>query len=363
MTTRPAPHNNFWQATNLWQPLAVVCALAVAYWTTLAKLGADWWNDPNYSHGLLIPFIGAYILWSERERIAAAPVRPRFWTGLGLIVCALVGLWAGTVGAEMFVQRASLVLMLGGLVVCFFGFHILRFALVPLVLLALAIPIPAIIFNQIAFPLQLFASRCAVWTMRAAEIPVLRDGNVIELMPKGSVQTRKLEVVEACSGIRSLMTLVTLSVVYAYFTHPKADDGGASGASGADVDGRTNSTHSWGGKLFDALRSYGFWRAIIIVGAAVPIAIITNAARVSGTGILARHYGMEIADGFFHSFSGWIVYVIAFLMLFALGSMLDKAYKILRGKTRGGGRSVASAQKTVHATKTAATTSARVHVD
>jgi exosortase len=171
---------------------------------------------------------------------------------------------------------------------------------VPLFLLFLAIPIPAIIFNKIAFPLQLFASRCAVWSMQLLGIPVLRQGNVIELKPLNSFQTKKLEVVEACSGIRSLMTLITLAVVFAYFTHPKSS-----------VD-------------HPKTRRYGIMRSVIIVLSAVPIAIFTNALRVSGTGVLANYYGTQVADGFFHSFSGWVVYVVAFLMLFGVGWILDR---------------------------------------
>ena len=201
----------------------------------------------------------------------------------------------------MFLQRTSLVLMLAGVVVYFWGFRLLGLVLVPLLLLLLAIPIPAIVFNKIAFPLQLFASQCAVAAMRLFDIPVLRQGNVIELMPLGSSTTKKLEVVEACSGIRSLMTLVTLAVVFAYFTHPKADGGGGF-----------------------QLKSYATWRSLILVLSALPIAIITNAARVSGTGVLAHYYGTKVADGFFHEFSGWVVYIAAFLLLFALGWVLDR---------------------------------------
>ena len=184
----------------------------------------------------------------------------------------------------------------------------------PLLLLALAIPVPTIVFNKVAFPLQLFASRCAVWAMRMFDIPVLREGNVIELYPLGSTTTKKLEVVEACSGIRSLMTLVTLAVVFAYFTSPSDDEG-------------------TGGRRFERFRSL---RAVLIVLAAVPIAIITNAARVSGTGVLARYYGTEVADGFFHEFSGWVIYVVAFLLLFAFGWLLDRFNPTRRGG-RGGG--------------------------
>ena len=190
---------------------------------------------------------------------------------------------------------------------------------VPLFLLLLAIPIPAIIFNKIAFPLQLFASRCAVSAMSAFDIPVLRQGNVIELMPLGARETKKLEVVEACSGIRSLMTLVTLAVVFAYFTHPRNDSG--------DDDQRPTSFASRIKSSLTPLKKFGFWRSTIIVMSAVPIAIFTNALRVSGTGILARYYGTRVADGFFHSFSGWVIYVVAFLLLFAVGWLLDRVQR------------------------------------
>jgi exosortase len=308
---------------ELWKPLAVAAAVAFAYATVLWKLGQQWWTDENYSHGLLIPFIIGYILWAERDRLAAADKRPQALWGGAAVAAALLALWAGTAGAELFMQRASLVLLLAGVAVYFWGFRLLRLVVVPLFLLLLAVPIPAIIFNKIAFPLQLFASRCAVAVMRLFDIPVLRQGNVIELMPLGSTTTKKLEVVEACSGIRSLMTLVTLAVVFAYFTHPRRDDGGASGPSG----GR-----------FGWLRTYGFWRSAILVASAVPISIITNAARVSGTGVLARYYGTRVADGFFHDFSGWVVYVVAFLLLFALGWLLD-----LFGNRRGRARARAAA--------------------
>ena len=290
---------------QLWKPVAVAAAVFFVYATVLVKLGGQWWVDENYSHGLLIPFIIGYILWSERERLVRAQGQPRLWWGGAFVVLAVLMLWAGTAGAELFMQRTSLVVMLAGITIYFWGWHILRLALVPLLLLALAIPIPAIIFNQIAFPLQLFASRCAVWAMRALDIPVLRQGNVIELMPLNSTVTKKLEVVEACSGIRSLMTLLTLAVVFAYFTHPRKPD-------------------QQGGGWRAALKRYGTWRSAILVLSAVPIAIITNAGRVSGTGILARYYGTEVADGFFHEFSGWVVYIAAFLLLFALGWVLDK---------------------------------------
>jgi exosortase len=304
----------------VWKAVLLSAAVAFAYWGVLARLGRFWWEDENYSHGLLIPFVIGYILWTERERLSSVAERPRVFWGAGLAVAALLMLWVGTAGAELFTQRTSLVVLLAGLAVYFRGWRLLRAVAVPLFLLALAIPVPTIVFNKIAFPLQLFASRCAVWAMRLCDIPVLREGNVIELYPLGSTTTKRLEVVEACSGIRSLMTLVTLAVVFAYFTSPSDDEGK-------------------GGRRFERFR---VMRAVLVVLAAVPIAIITNAARVSGTGVLARYYGTEVADGFFHEFSGWVIYVAAFLLLFAFGWLLDRFNPTRRGRP-GGGASAAGA--------------------
>ena len=292
---------------KLWQGLAIGFAIAFAYATVLAKLGRDWWNDENYSHGLLIPLIIGYILWIQRDKLARVPVNSSVLWGGAAILFASFALWAGVAGAELYTQRLSLILLLAGITVYFWGFKLLQMLLVPLALLFLAMPIPAIVFNKIAFPLQLFASRCAVWSMSMLGIPVLRQGNIIELKPLNSFDTKKLEVVEACSGIRSLMTLLTLAVVFAYFTHTPPPPEAAG----------NHSRFGW-------LRSYWFWRALIIVSSAVPIAILTNAFRVSGTGVLAHYYGTSVADGFFHSFSGWAIYIVAFILLFGIGIILDR---------------------------------------
>jgi exosortase len=291
---------------SYWRAFAIVSAILFTYAAVLVKLSRDWWFDENYSHGLLIPFIIGYILWLQRDKFATEPARPSVLLGGLAVAFALFALWTGVAGAELFTQRMSLVLLIAGTVVYFGGLGFLRLILIPLGLLILAIPIPAIIFNKIAFPLQLFASRCAVWSMSVIGIPVLRQGNVIELKPLNSFDTKKLEVVEACSGIRSLMTLMTLAVVFAYFTHP-----------------RSNNSNGPMGR-FGFLRSYGFWRSSILILSAVPIAILTNASRVSGTGILSHYYGTGVADGFFHTFSGWAIYIVAFLLLFAVGWVLDR---------------------------------------
>lgn len=299
---------------HYWRAFAIVFAILFTYAAVLVKLSRDWWADENYSHGLLVPFIIGYILWSQRDKFAAEPARPSVLLGGLAVAFSLFALWTGVAGAELYTQRMSLVLLIAGTVVYFGGLRFLKLILVPLGLLILAIPIPAIIFNKIAFPLQLFASRCAVWSMSMLGIPVLRQGNIIELKPLNSFDTKKLEVVEACSGIRSLMTLMTLAVVFAYFTYPRSNDSG--GPHGK----------------FGWLRSYGFWRSVIIVLSAVPIAILTNASRVSGTGILSHYYGTGVADGFFHSFSGWAIYVVAFLLLFLVGWIVDRFRPRTTGK-------------------------------
>ena len=167
-------------------------------------------------------------------------------------------------------------------------------------------PIPAIIFNKIAFPLQLFASRCAVWSMSLLGIPVLRQGNIIELKPLNSFDTKKLEVVEACSGIRSLMTLLTLAVVFAYFTHSPSDEPPTSG------------------KRFGWLKSYWFWRASYHRHLGSPDCHFdqcVQSERYRRAGALLWN---RVADGFFHSFSGWAIYIVAFILLFGIGMILDR---------------------------------------
>lgn len=279
------------------------------------KLARDWWNDENYSHGFLIPFIIAYIIWNERAQLRDSLGQPLFAFGIVIILFALLVLWAGTAGAELFLQRASLILLIGGIAIYFWGWRLLCAILFPIVLFALAIPIPAILLNQITFPLQLFTSRCAVWVIQLFEIPVLRQGNVIELMPSGGLEPVRLEVVAACSGIRSLMTLITLAAMFAYFTYPQNRSKDNNSAS-------------------RFLKQYGFWRSLLIVLAAVPVAIFTNALRVSGAGFLAHSFGVRTAEGFFHTFSGWVIYVLAFVLILAFGLILDR-FEIKGQRTEG----------------------------
>ena len=249
------------------------------YRNVLVKLVHDWYFDDNYSHGFLIIPLALYLAWERRRRFAETPNQPG---PLGLVVVAgsIAVLLAGVLGSELFLTRISILGTVAGSVLFLFGWRRMKVLAFPIAMLFLMIPLPAIIFNQIAFPLQLLASRVGEATLTAAEIPVLREGNVLVLA------NTSLEVAEACSGIRSLVSLLTLGIVFGYFTDNR------------------------------------LWMRVVIALSTVPIAIVTNGGRVAGTGIAAHRFGPQAAQGFLHEFSGWMVFVVAFLMMLALQRVL-----------------------------------------
>ena len=258
---------------------AAVASLLLLFGPVLVRLAEDWYNDDNYSHGFLIIPLAAYFVWERRARLRAMTPKPSVF-GLVAVLLSLAILLAGLLGAELFLTRIAFIGALGGAILFVGGWRILGALFFPLAFLLLMIPIPSIIFNQIAFPLQLLASRVGEVAIQAFGIPVLREGNVITLAHT------VLEVAEACSGIRSLISLLTLGIVYGYFTDPR---------SGVRV---------------------------AIALSTIPIAIVANAARVAGTGIAAHYYGAAAAEGFFHTFSGWLVFIFAFMMLFIVTKIL-----------------------------------------
>jgi len=185
-------------------------ALAIVYVPVLAGLGSDWYSNPNYSHGFIIPFAVAFIVWQQRARLRAVPAQPSHW-GLALVLLSQAEYLVGYLGAEYFLQRTSLLLLIAGGIVFLFGWQHLRLQLFSLTLLLLAIPLPQLVFNAIAFPLQLLASSWAAALLTLCGIPVFRQGNIL-LLPQ-----RALDVAEACSGIRSLFSLISLAMLVVYF--------------------------------------------------------------------------------------------------------------------------------------------------
>jgi exosortase len=200
--------------------------------------------------------------------------------------------FVGTLGAELFLQRTSILITLVGMLLVFGGTRLVKALAFPLLLLPFMIPFPAVIYNQITFPLQLFASSVAETTLEFLGIPVLRDGNVLELA------SQKLTVVEACSGIRSLMSLLFLSLVYSY--------------------------------LFDKK----VWMRWALLAATIPLAILANAGRVTITGILSEEVSPELAHGFFHSLEGWVIFIIDIVLLLAVHSLINRIYSFRSRKAQ-----------------------------
>ena len=249
-----------------------VCFITL-YYQVIAKLMNDWSVDENYSHGFLIVPIALYFIWERKSALKEASRNASIW-GLVLVACSLAMLLAGILGSELFLTRVSMLGVLAGAVLFLLGWNHFKILIFPIAFLLLMIPIPAIVFNQVAFPLQLLASQFGEGALIACSIPVLREGNVIHLA------NTSLEVAEACSGIRSLISLLTLGIVYGYF-----------------MDSR-------------------LWVRVALAVGTIPIAIVANGIRVAGTGIAAHFYGEAAAEGFFHTFSGWLIFIAAFIMMF-----------------------------------------------
>ena len=257
-----------------WLPYAIIAILlCVLYWRVAVKLVYDWYSIPDYSHGFLVPFFAAFLIWDKRKTLSAIPIK-QTWAGIALVVFAIVVLILGVYGVELFTARMSFIMLLAGLIWTFFGWAMIKALRFPLLVLILAIPIPAIVFNQITFPLQLLASRIASDVLPVLGVPTLHEGNVIEL------PVMKLEVAEACSGIRSLMSLFTLAVFYGYFLEKTTK------------------------------------RRVILALASIPIAVAANVVRIVGTGLCVQYWDPEKALGFFHEFSGWVIFVVSLVCLY-----------------------------------------------
>jgi exosortase len=266
---------------------ALVAAVVWLYWAVVAGLVRQWASDGDYSHGFFVVPLAAFFAWERRDALRRAIRRP---TVLGLVVLAssLLCYIAGLFGSELFLTRVSLIGVTAGLVLFIAGLEHARILAFPILFLLLMVPLPEILFTQITFPLQIVASRLGEAAIGASGIPVLREGNILYL------PGRALEVAEACSGIRSLMTLLMLAIVLGYFTERRA-----------------------------AVR-------IAIAIAAVPIAVVANAIRVAGTGLTSYWVSPAAAEGFFHSFSGWIVFIVAFAGLLAFQRAVDLSSRRVR---------------------------------
>jgi exosortase len=269
-----------------------IALLILAYFPILKPLVAQWADDPDVGHGFLVPLVAGYIAWQRREELQALEWKPAWW-GLLVLAWGMAQSYIGSLGAELFLQRTSLLITLVGILLVLGGAKVTKALAFPLLLLPFMIPIPAVIYNRITFPLQLFASSVAESVLNLLDIPVIRDGNVLTLA------SQQLSVAEACSGIRSLLSLSFLALVYAYFFDRKV-----------------------------------WMRWALFIGV-VPIAILANAGRVAITGILAD-FNPDLAHGFFHSLEGWIIFLIAFVGLLLLHVVVNRVYYWKFAKTEEG---------------------------
>ena len=261
--------------------VAIGVLAVIVYRHVLSKLVFDWSHDPNYSHGFVMPIFAGFVVWKMRDRLLKTELRPSWW-GLPLSITAMALLVVGDLGAELFSSRLSILLLIAGVVLLFLGRNYLRALLFPWSMLLLMIPIPTIALNQITFPLQLLASQLATGLLSAVSVPVLRQGNVIQL------PSTSLEVVAACSGIRSLMSLVALAAIFGY------------------------------------LINRGIWQRWLLVILAVPIAVVANSIRIMGAGILAQYWDPDKAEGFFHLFEGWVIFVLSLALLVIADKMISR---------------------------------------
>lgn len=264
-----------------WYLLIFILLLAAVYHGIVYGMVLDWDRDPNYSHGFLVPFISCYLLWLRRDMVSESMAAPTN-SGIFILLFGVVMLVLGYGASEFMTMRSSMLVIIGGMIAFVYGYQLLKAVLVPLSYLFFMVPIPYILYDAVAFPLKLFVAKVAVMGLKLFSLPVVREGNVI-IFPNIT-----LEVVDACSGMRSLMSLLALSTAYGFMFLKKP------------------------------------WQRIAIVIAAVPIAIATNVFRVFATGYLARYVGQKAAEGFFHDFAGLAVFVTAMVLIALTGWLIGR---------------------------------------
>ncbi len=257
----------------------VLVSLLFLYLPVLQGLVDDWNKNDNYSHGFFIPFISIYMIWCMRNKLKEMPACPASW-GFIVIGIGLLQLILGYMGSEFFLKRTSMIVVLSGVIIFLLGVEYFKVLLVPVFYLFFMIPLPAIIWNKIAFPLQLFSSYLTEHVVKLFGMTILRQGNILYL------PTTTLEVVDACSGLRSLLTMFALSAFLA-----------------------------WQARI-------GYLRKWLLFFSAVPIAIVANTIRLSGTAALASFYGGEVAQGFLHEFSGLVTFGLGTVMLIGVNLII-----------------------------------------
>jgi exosortase len=269
--------------------LFLVTGTIAVFWPILPALWRIWLDDPDNSHGVLVPLISAALIWGNRRTLQGTEIRPSIW-GFVLATFALLLYLAALRTHLALPARIALVLTIIGVVWANFGAPTVKVARFPLFFLMFMIPLPDTFMGLVAFPLQRFASAVSANLLALGGFPVLREGTML-YFPNAS-----LEVAEACSGIRSMASYAVLGLLFAHL--------------GRDGLGARCGT--------------------LLVAATVPLALVVNVFRVTGTGILATYLGSRAAQGFLHEFSGFVVFTLGFVLLWALSSILRRRTKRAR---------------------------------
>jgi len=263
-----------------WPLLMSVLTAVILFFPVITKLVSQWYSDSDYSHGFVVPIFSAWVVWRKRDQLAKVARRPSN-RGALIVLLSLGLLFLGSLGAELFLTRIGLLGVIIGLILFLHGYEMLRALAFPVAFLLLMIPFPAVIYNQIVFPLQLLASHFAGACLRTTHvIPVLQEGNLL-ILPNYT-----LEIVEACSGIRSLMSLLALAIAYGYMAEPRV-----------------------------------LMRWIVAI-AMIPIAVISNGFRVVGTAFVTYTWGPKAGEGFLHTFAGLTIFLIATCLILAVHRLL-----------------------------------------
>ena len=258
--------------------------LVILYLPALIDLVVDWYQDANYSHGFLVPLVSAYLIWRKRKQLAGMEKSSRKF-GLVLIIFGMLLFILGNGASEYFTVRFSLVVTIFGIALFNFGTEIFRRIWFALFFLVFMIPIPYVIYFSATFPMQLFASKATTVLLNLIGMTVVRQGNVIYL------PEQVLEVAEACSGMRSLVSLLALGAIYAYLSQNRLS------------------------------------AQIILFLSTVPIAVIGNIFRVFATAVIAYSSGADVTAEPIHSILGLSVFAVAFIMLFIFGVILRKVFR------------------------------------
>lgn len=299
VTDRPAEPD---RRTAVYVTGGMIVALFGIYFPILRNMVHHWSVVEDYQHGFIVVPLALFFAYERRWDLERARIEGS-WLGLIPLTIGLTSLTIGRLGTELMTMRAGFVFTLIGLVLLLLGRQVFRILAFPLFFLFLMVPLPQSLVNTVAFPLQLIAARFAVFSLQELGIPALVEGNIIHLAHT------ELFVHEACSGLRSLMALVTLGVVFAYF-----------------------------------FKRGVLWIQILLVASTIPIAIFVNAFRVALTGFLAHHFGEEAAGGAIHDFQGIITFGLAFLLLLGEGRLIELALR-LSGRGVGGGRGDVAADR------------------